>query len=167
MKQIAIAFIVALVVGSFLNGMNSGNPGGGGSPDAAQASSAAANDPTVQAGLSLVANVDEGSFQGYVLDSHEPVLVEFYTDRCPHCVSMQPILGKLAYNGQGVVRLCRVNAEKSSALAQRYNVEGVPAFCLFAEGHLVDFTSGARDIEGMKSWLAVNNIKVPDAPRSN
>lgn len=179
MKQVVIAFVIALVVGSFINGMNgstsmgggggatcgtggSGMPGPGGSPD--QINNAVA-DQTAQAGLELVANVDEGSFQGYVLDSKEPVLVEFYTDSCPHCISMRTVMGKLAYNGQGIVRLCKVNAEKSAALAERYNVQGVPAFCLFSEGHIVDSTSGARDMDGMKNWLSLNNINVPDTPK--
>ncbi len=157
MKELFISFVIALVVGSFINGMNkddSSDGSGGGAP---------AMDQTAQAGLELVPDIDEGSFQGYVLDSKEPVLVEFYTDTCPNCVSMKPVIGKLAYNGQGVLRLCKINAGKAASLAERYQVQGVPTFALFNEGHLLDQTSGAREYGEMNSWLAINNVTVPNS----
>lgn len=169
LKELFIAFIIALVIGSIFNQMNSssqasggmggdnggqmGGGGGGGSGNLA-------SDQNAQAGIELVSDVDEGSFQGLVLDSKEPVLVEFYTDNCPHCRTMLPVLGKLAYDGQGVLRVCKVNAGKVPALADRYDVNGVPAFALFGEGHLLDATSGARTLSEMKTWLSTNNIAV-------
>ncbi len=181
MKEMLIAFIIALVVGSIWNQMNGKDPnwapengsavgtsGGGNGLDiaGAQSGSGRATEQAL-AGEELVVDIDEGSFQGYVLDAREPVLVEFYTDNCPHCVKMAPVLGQLAYNGQGIVRVCKINASKASSLADRYDVSGVPAFALFSEGHMLDATSGARDFQEMRAWLSQNNVSVPAQVSSN
>ncbi len=173
-----IAFVIALVIGSVWNSMNGQDPGvdlnsgnsgasgtvGGSAPVAGNptgSSSQSTINAEAQAGQELVVDIDEGSFQGFVLDSQEPVLVEFYTTHCPNCTKMADVLGQLAFNGQGVVRLCKVNAEKAGTLADRYDVNGVPTFVLFSEGHMVDSTAGARSFEDMRSWLSQNNISVP------
>lgn len=174
MKEMFVAFVIALVVGSVWNGMkadqgiNGGEGGGGiqGLNIADGSGQQPEQNPLqitahAQAGQELVLDVDEGSFQGYVLDSREPVLVEFYTDNCPHCKTMAPVLGQLAYNGQGIVRVCKINGSKNPGLAERYDISGVPAFILFTNGHMMDTTSGARSFEGMRQWLGQNNVQVP------
>lgn len=179
MKEMFVAFIIALVAGSVWNGMRGDQnlgamddtmSGAAGGFIGGQAPLAAPNmqpSPQAAAGQQIIAEVDEGSFQGMVLDSNEPVLVEFYTDNCPHCKKMMPVLGQLAYNGQGVVTLCKINAAKATAIAERYNVSGVPAFALFVDGHLIDSTAGARTFEDLRSWLSINNVSVPAvAPQS-
>jgi thioredoxin-like negative regulator of GroEL len=172
MKEFFVAFIVALAAGSIYNQMSGidpgfqGGPSSGGSEIGNSLTGGAGGDnlsisPQAQAGQSLVADVDEGSFQGMVLDSREPVLVEFYTDNCPHCKTMGPVLGQLAYNGQGIVTVCKINASKSASIAERYEISGVPAFVLFNEGHMLDTTAGARSVEDLRAWLAQNNVSVP------
>ncbi len=176
MKEMFIAFVIALVIGSVWNSMNGQDPGAAadsgstcatGTGDGSPAPTPNGNSPQptinaqAQAGQELVVDIDEGSFQGFVLDSREPVLVEFYTTHCPNCTKMSDAIGQLAFNGQGVVRLCKVNAEKASTLADRYDVNGVPTFVLFEDGHMVDSTAGARTFEDMRSWLSQNNVSVP------
>jgi thioredoxin-like negative regulator of GroEL len=80
---------------------------------------------------------------------------------------MAPILGQLAYNGQGVVTVCKVNAQKCSSIASRYDVSGVPAFVLFSNGHMLDSTSGARSIDELRAWLLQNNVSVPEKVSNN
>jgi len=155
MKDVFFSFVIALALGSMLNGM--GFPAMGGppqpTPEQAQTSQSAGQD--------LVADIDEGSFQGYVLDAREPVLVEFYTDNCPHCVKMAPVLGILALKGQNIIRVCKVNASNNQNLADRYGVAGVPAFVLFDQGQVKDSVSGAMEGSEMRAWLARFNVKVP------
>lgn len=176
MKEMLIAFIIALVVGSIWNQMNGADPqwaatngtGGGGTAGiGAPTGFGNAQSQQAIAGQELVVDIDEGSFQGYVLDAREPVLVEFYTDNCPHCVKMGPVLGQLAYNGQGVVRVCKINASKAQSLAERYEINGVPAFVLFSEGHMLDSTAGAKDFQGLRDWLSQNNVSVPPSISQN
>jgi|AGTN01.2.fsa_nt_gi Thioredoxin domain-containing protein len=155
MKELAITFIIALVGGSIYNQMQlpSANPG-------SQQQGAAPTAATAGVGQELIQGVDEGMFQGYVLDAKEPVLVEFYTDQCVYCRKMAPSLGRLAYAGQGVIRVCKVNADQNSGLADRYGVTGVPALLLFQSGQLTDTLAGSQDGDQIRAWLARHDIKV-------
>lgn len=158
MKELFIAFVIALAIGSMLNGANWSPLG------AMQPASANLQPPAMTAGQELVQDIDEGSFQGYVLDANEPVLVEFYTDNCPICVKMAPLLGKIALNGQGAVRVCKVNASKSQNLADRYGVSGVPTFYIFDRGQVKDSVAGGLEGDDLRAWLAKHDIRLPAMP---
>jgi len=154
MKEVVIAFLLALAVGSILNGMNfTVQP---------LQDDQGANQPALR-GQELILETDESTFQGYVLDSRDPVLVEFYTDNCPGCKQVAPVLGTLAYEGQGKITICKVNLEKSPSLAGKYNVYGVPTLMIFQEGHLQDTNEGAMDEDSMRGWLARNQINIPQS----
>ena len=157
MKEIVIGFIIALVIGAAWNGMRTNVQPLGAEQGAMQ--------PGL-VGQELIAEVDEGMFQGYVMDAHEPVLVEFYTDTCSICKTMAPVLGKLAIQGQNVIRLCKINAEKNQSMAEKYNIQGVPTFVLFKDGTMQDSTAGGMNEDEMRAWLINYGVEIPRAEAS-
>ncbi len=157
MKEMIVVFIICLCVGSWLNSTQL-LPWGMLNPASATGQIPGSGGLV---GSDLIAEVDEGSFQGQVLDAREPVLVEFYTDNCPHCKTVAPVLAKLAFDGQGVIRICKINASKNQPLTDRYGVAGVPAFLLFRDGQMQETTSGALEASDMRAWLAAHDIKIP------
>ncbi len=97
MKEMFVGFLIALVIGSVWNQMNGADSGasapsgggqvgtgGGGNGSVPSGGGNSAISQQAQAGQELVVDIDEGSFQGYVLDAREPVLVEFYTNNCTY-----------------------------------------------------------------------------------
>lgn len=154
MKELVIGFLIALCLGAIWNGMRTNTQPLGVDQGAMQ--------PGL-VGQELIAEVDQSMFQGYVLDSKDPVLVEFYTDTCAICKTMAPVLGKLALQGQSAVRFCKINAETNQTLAERYNVQGVPTFVLFKDGHMQDLTAGGMNEDEMRAWLANYDVNIPRA----
>lgn len=146
MREMIIAFIIALVVGSVMNEMNLGG---------------AANHQTQGAGQELISELDSGTFQGLVLDSKEPVLVDFYTTWCGPCKEMEPIMGTLALNGQEKLKIGRVDCDKNKVLAEKYEVTAYPTFILFQDGQVKDRTTGGRGLDDMRAWLKMNQVEVP------
>jgi thioredoxin 1 len=129
MKDAFICFVIALVVGSMLNGMQS--PNSGGEPNGSQSM-----------GAPLPA-VTDASFQSEVLDQTQPVLVDFYTQSCPHCKTMAPILGQIAQEYSSSLKVVKVDVMDNPVLAHRYNINGVPAFMLFDKGKTVASVVGS------------------------
>ncbi|MDX2105129.1 MAG: thioredoxin family protein [Candidatus Melainabacteria bacterium] len=146
MREMIIAFIIALVIGSVMNEMNLGG---------------AANHQTQGAGQELISELDSGTFQGIVLDSKQPVLVDFYTTWCGPCKEMEPIMGTLALNGQEKIKVARVDCDKNKVLAEKYEVTAYPTFILFQGGQVKDRTTGGRGLDEMRAWLKMNQIEVP------
>jgi thiol-disulfide isomerase/thioredoxin len=95
---------------------------------------------------------DETALEEFI-DSNRLALVEFYTEGCSICASMEPVLGNVARSTAAAVAL--VNPRDDPPLVERFNVTGVPLLVLFGDGEPV-----ARRAEGfvgagdLVDWLA-------------
>ena len=68
-----------------------------------------------------------------VLESDEPVLVDFWAAWCPPCRSMNPVIESLARD----YKVCKVNVDKNQPLAAHYGVSSIPVFLIFHGGKIV------------------------------
>lgn len=142
LKDILIALVIALIGGSILNGMNQSSGLGGSS-----ASSNSLNgSPTTSADiLSNTVSVDETNFESEVIESENPVLVDFYSDTCAPCKRMEPILGELAMEYQGSLKVVRIDVLRAPHLAQKYQISAIPVFMVFKEGKCEETNTGAME----------------------
>tara|TARA_R110002049_G_scaffold284591_1_gene465177 strand:- start:95 stop:406 length:312 start_codon:yes stop_codon:yes gene_type:complete len=89
-----------------------------------------------------------------IVNEQTPVLVDFFAEWCGPCKAQSPIIKELAQEVNGKVRVIKIDIDKNQAIAQRYNVRGVPTLVLFQEGQIVWRQSGVQS----KSQL-INIIK--------
>jgi thioredoxin 1 len=87
------------------------------------------------------------TFERDVIDSDQPVLVEFYAEWCGPCRHMEPILADLARMYHGKIKVVRVDVDKNPLVAQRYRIQAIPRMMLFKNGDLVDDVLGATSRE--------------------
>jgi len=92
-------------------------------------------------------------FESEVLGSKEPVLVDFYTDTCPPCRMMAPVLQEMEAEANGQYKVVKIDAGVELQLASSFRVNSVPAFFVFANGKCVGQTMGAKSKTHMKKWL--------------
>ncbi len=83
---------------------------------------------------------DASALDAFVADA-EAAVVEFYTDGCGICASMEPVLGNVARELD--VAVATVNPRDDPPLVERFDVRSVPLFVLFVDGEPV-----ARRAEG-------------------
>ena len=87
--------------------------------------------------------ISDGTFAGEVLAFEGPVLVEFFSPRCGHCIRLAPVLEELASEYAGRVKFVTLDIERNQAIASRENVNGTPTLFLYKRGKLVDRVVGA------------------------
>ena len=97
---------------------------------------------------------DGPTFEADVLQSGEPVVVDFYADWCPPCRMMTPFVEQLASEYAGKVVIGKLDVDVNQEIAIRYGVMGIPTLGLFRDGKLVDrmigFPGGAAPI---RKWI--------------
>ena len=77
-------------------------------------------------------------FQTKVLDADVVSLVDFYSDRCPPCKMLAPIITSLAEEYAGKASICKVNVDVIPALAQRYNIRAIPTVLIIKNGREIE-----------------------------
>ena len=90
-----------------------------------------------------VAQVSDASFDGDILKSQVPVLVDFWAPWCGPCRSVAPIVDDLATVYAGKIKVAKVNVDESTEIAMRYQITSIPTFSLFKNGEVADRALGA------------------------
>jgi len=90
-----------------------------------------------------VTQVSDASFEGDILKSDVPVLVDFWAPWCGPCRSVAPIVEDLASQYAGKLKVAKVNVDESTEVAMRYQITSIPTFILFKNGQVADRALGA------------------------
>ena len=69
-----------------------------------------------------------------IINSDQPVLVDFFATWCGPCKAMSPILDDVAKQVQGKARVLKIDVDKNQQAAATYQVRGVPTLILFKNG---------------------------------
>lgn len=88
------------------------------------------------------AEFTEQGFDSDVLQSTQPVLVDFWATWCGPCRQIAPLIDELAVKYEGAVRIGKVNVEDHPELAQRYGINAIPTLLLFKEGEIIERFQG-------------------------
>ena len=86
----------------------------------------------------LMLEVTDGNFQNLVLESEQPVLIEFTADWCPPCRMLAPIIHEIAHQFEGRLRVGLLDSDANPEIVQRYEVMGLPTLILFMDGSPVE-----------------------------
>jgi thioredoxin 1 len=87
--------------------------------------------------------VTEETFTTEVLESREPVLVDFWAAWCGPCRVIAPTVEELAVEYKGQLKVVKVDVDQNQDIAIRYGVQSIPTLMVFKEGKMVERILGA------------------------
>jgi thioredoxin 1 len=92
-----------------------------------------------------IPKLSEASFEPEVLQSNQPVLVDFTAVWCHPCKQLDPVVAQLAEDWQGKVKIVKLDVDDNTNLATAYQILSVPTLMLFIAGKPVERVSGFQD----------------------
>ena len=95
----------------------------------------------------------DSTFEQDVLQSEQPVLVDFGAEWCPPCRLIEPTVAALAEQYAGQVRVGKMDMDGNSAVPQRYGIRGIPTLILFKGGKEEERMVGAASKEAIKRMI--------------
>jgi thioredoxin 1 len=112
-----------------------------------------ANKPKEIPGMAQVREVSDQDFATEVLQSAEPVLLDFWAPWCAPCRMIAPVIEALAAENQGSVKVAKVNIDESPNTASSYGVSSIPTLMIFKGGEVVDRFVGVQPKKRLQDAL--------------
>jgi len=86
----------------------------------------------------MIKTVNKTTFEGEVLASKKPVLVDLWAEWCAPCRAMEPTLEAIAKDFEGKIDIAKLNVDENPDLAQQLDAMSIPTMLLFKGGQPVN-----------------------------
>jgi thioredoxin 1 len=88
-------------------------------------------------------HVSDADFEKEVLQSAEPVVVDFYAEWCGPCKAMAPALEQVAADLEGKVKVAKLDVDQNPEVTQKYRIQAMPTIMIFKGGQVAAQRVGA------------------------
>jgi thioredoxin 1 len=110
--------------------------------------------PVEKSGPKLVENIaGSAQWRELVLDSQEPVVVDFWATWCAPCRAMAPIFERVAKTYDGSVKFAKVNTQSTPQIARELNIRSIPTLIIFYRGEVFDVSIGLTSEDRLRKMI--------------
>ncbi|EED27405.1 thioredoxin [Vibrio sp. 16] len=88
-----------------------------------------------------------------LLESKQPVVIDFWAPWCNPCVGFAPVFSDVASERAQSVRFVKVDTESQQNIAAKYQIRSIPTIMVFKDGKRVDMINGALPKGQFDQWL--------------
>ena len=104
----------------------------------------------------LIKHVSDTSFEADVLQSAQPVLVDYWAEWCGPCKMIAPILDEMATTYGGKLQITKMNVDENREIPAKFGIRGIPTLMLFKDGKLAATKVGALSKSQMAAFIDEN-----------
>lgn len=100
--------------------------------------------------------VTDATFEAEVLQSEQPVLVDYWAEWCGPCKMISPILDEIATEYAGKLKVAKVNIDDNQETPAKYGIRGIPTLMVFKNGNIEATKVGALSKSQLAAFIDSN-----------
>ena len=100
--------------------------------------------------------IDIKDFDKKVIEEKETAIVDFYADWCMPCKIFGPVFKEVSEDYKGKVKFYKVDVDKNSEIAARFEVMSIPTTIFFKGGEKADSFTGSKPKDKLKEFIDKN-----------
>ena len=100
-----------------------------------------------------IIHVSDSTFEEQVLNSHSPVLVDYWAAWCGPCKMIAPILAEIADEYADKLTIAKINIDENQLTPQKYAVRGIPTLMIFKDGEIAGTKVGAMSKSQLSAFI--------------
>ena len=101
----------------------------------------------------LIKHVTDATFEAEVLQSSQPVLVDYWAEWCGPCRMIGPALEEIAGELDGKVKIVKMNVDENQQIPAQYGIRSIPTLMIFKDGKLAATKVGAGSKSDLSKWI--------------
>ena len=106
--------------------------------------------------IDKIVHITDDNFESEVLQSSEPVLVDYWAEWCGPCKMIAPVLDEIAGEYKGRVKVAKLNIDDNPNTPPRYGIRGIPTLMLFKDGEVEATKVGAVSKSQLTAFIDSN-----------
>jgi thioredoxin 1 len=103
-----------------------------------------------------IVHVTDDSFESEVLQSSQPVLIDYWAEWCGPCKMIAPVLDDIASEYDGKLKVVKLNIDDNPNTPPRYGIRGIPTLMLFKDGEVEATKVGAVSKSQLVAFIDSN-----------
>jgi thioredoxin 1 len=100
-----------------------------------------------------IQHVTDDTFEPDVLQSAQPVLVDYWAEWCGPCKMIAPILEEVAKQYEGKLKIAKLNVDENQATPPKYGIRGIPTLMIFKNGNVEATKVGALSKSQLMAFI--------------
>ena len=104
----------------------------------------------------LIKHISDASFDADVLQSAQPVLVDYWAEWCGPCKMIAPILDEVAKDYAGRLNVAKMNVDQTRDVPAKFGIRGIPTLMIFKGGQLAATKVGALSKAQLTAFIDGN-----------
>ncbi len=104
----------------------------------------------------LIKHISDASFDADVLQSGQPVLVDYWAEWCGPCKMIAPILDEVAKDYSGRLNVAKMNVDQNREVPAKFGIRGIPTLMIFKGGQLAATKVGALSKAQLTAFIDAN-----------
>lgn len=104
----------------------------------------------------LIKHISDASFDTDVLQSAQPVLVDYWAEWCGPCKMIAPILDEVAKDYTGRLNVAKMNVDQNRDVPAKFGIRGIPTLMIFKDGQLAATKVGALSKAQLTAFIDGN-----------